>query len=648
MSRDGQLDILVFNSIGNTGVPSFLDHIGMFARYSKHRCFYHNFVYQFDPEMDFSKFDVVVFTHNFWLPTLSEAQRKAVRNIKALKVLFLQDEFQYLREFNAIMGEMGINLMFTCAAKRDFDQFYPKKLIPSLREVHQNLTGYVTDALMKPGLRARGPRRWDVGYRGRAPIYYMGLLGQHKLRIAEEFTRLCEREGFTYNISYQEEDRLTGQHWFDFLRSTRIQLGSPSGTSIVDLDGSLIEAEQKYRAEKPHATFEEVYKKILKPHEGKMKIDTVSPRHFEYAATGATMVMIEGDYGGYIKPGEHYIPVAPDYSNLDDVAGKMRDRKLCEKIADQAYDHLIGSGDFRAEKFVADFDAIIERNVQRRSDTDRMDMQAFNASMTDEFNQVLFFNRDGHAHVRTGEGKKLRREALKGRVLSYTPVVGPILRQTGGDPLMKLAKGRAALQLASGIPEFRQLIGQWAREPEQRAIQSILFPDVLKSILLLGLVKAAQSGAAPFGEGFHVKPVLESDFLALTGKPADPGVPVSGRAAALPVKEARRIENAVAKGLDGGIRLDLSRRWPIKLFGHSTHFPWSVQDKVAFFRSSSDEYFHLAALSKIAKYAPETATAAVFCALRPASGRECAALERAFNLVLPESLKSPAEARRSA
>ncbi|MEE2566480.1 glycosyltransferase [Hyphobacterium marinum] len=648
MSRGGQLDILVFNSIGNSGVPSFLDHIGMFGRYSRHRCFYHNFVYQFDPEMDFSKFDAVVFTHNFWLPALSEAQRKAIHDIKALKVLFLQDEFQYLRTFNAIMGEMGINLMFTCAAERDFDQFYPKKLIPSLREVHQNLTGYVTDALMKPGLRARGPRRWDVGYRGRAPIYYMGLLGQHKLRIAEEFTALCEREGFTHNISYQEDDRLSGRHWFDFLRSTRVQLGSPSGTSIVDLDGSLIEAEQKYRAEKPHATFDEVYKKILKPHEGKMKIDTVSPRHFEYAATGATMVMIEGDYGGYLKPDEHYIPVAPDYSNLDAVAAKIRNRKLCREVADRAHAHLIESGDFSAEKFVRDFDTIIERHAKPKMHGDRPDIAAFNAVMTEKFNQVLFFGRMGHAHIRTGEGQRLRRETLKSHVLSHTPVVGPILRQTGGDPLMKLAKGRAALRMASAIPDFRELVAQWARNPEQRALQTILFPEVLKSILLLGLVKAAQSGAAPYGEGFHVRPVLEDDFLALIGEPADPGVPAAGHTVKMAAKDARKIEAAISRGLDGGIRLDLSRRWPIKLFGHSTLFAWSVEDKQAFFRSSSDEYFHLSALSKISRYAPQAAASAVFCALRPASGREVAVLEKAFNLVLPESLKTLSVEARSA
>jgi len=635
------MDILIFNSIGNTGVPSFLDHIGMFARHSKHRCFYHNFIYQFDPEMDFSKFDVVVFTHNFWLPALSDAQVKAIKNIKALKVLFLQDEFQYLRVFNSYMGKMGINLMFTCAAERDFEAFYPKKKIPSLREVHQNLTGYVSDSLRKPGLRARGPRKWDVGYRGRPPIYYMGLLGQHKIRIAHEMTELCEREGLSHNISYLEDDRLVGEDWLSFLRMTRVQLGSPSGTSIVDLNGKLIEAEHKYRAENPHASFEEVYKKILARHEGKMKIDTVSPRHFEYAATGATMAMVEGEYGGYLTAGEHYIPIAPDYSNLDDVAAQIKNRKLCRDIADRAHDHLITSDEFRAEKFVERFDSILEKHAKPKDRADRASMDAFNAMMTERFNQVLFFTPEGHHHTKDGEGKRLRQQALKSVVISRAPVIGALLRRTGGDPLMKLAKGRAALRMAYAIPAYRALVDTWLRNPEYRADRQIPTADMLKSILLLGLVKAAQSGAAPYGEGFNVEIGVDDDSVTLTGQPVD-----AGTIRALPAGDgglkaagwSKRVEKAILSGAP--IRLDLARRWPIKLFGHSTQFPWSVGDKLAFFRSTSDEYFHLSALTRVAAFAPHCVAEALKVSLRPAHGDEAIGLNKAFNITLPEPADS--------
>jgi hypothetical protein len=638
VSTGKPMDILIFNSVGNNGVPSFLDHIGMFARHSRHRFFYHNFVYKFDPEMDFSKFDVVVFTHNFWLPALSPEQVKAIKKIKALKVLFLQDEFQYLRHFNAMMAKMGINLMFTCAAERDFDAFYPKKKIPSLREVHQNLTGYVSDSLRQPGMRARGSRKWDVGYRGRPPIYYMGLMGQHKIRIAHEMTQLCEREGLSHNISYLEDDRLVGDDWLNFLRSTRVQLGSPSGTSIVDLNGKLIEAEHKYRVENPHATFDDVYKKILARYEGKMKIDTVSPRHFEYAATGATMAMVEGEYGGYLTAGEHYIPIAPDYSNLDEVAAQIKDRKLCSDIADRAHDHLIASNEFRAEKFVERFDTIIEQHAEPVDRSEPANMDAFNAMMTERFNQVLFFTPQGHHHTKDGEGQRLRREALKSATLLRTPIIGALLRRTGGEPLTKFAKGRAAMRLALAIPAYRRLIDIWLRNPEYRADNRILTADMLKSVLLLGLVKAAQSGAAPYGEGFHVDIGIDADAITLTGVPVDSGIARTVPAGDKGLRKmgwSKKIENAVVSGAP--IQLDLSRRWPINLFGHSTQFTWSVDDKVALFRSESDEYFHLSALTKVAAFAPECVLDALKASLLPARGEAVGALNKAFNITLPET-----------
>lgn len=632
MSGETQLDILVFNSVGNTGVPSFLDHIGMFARHSKHRCFYHNFVYQFDPDMDFSRFDVVVFTHNFWLPALTEAQRTAIRNIKALKVLFLQDEFQYLRTINDAMAEMGIELMFTCVAENDFDRFYPKKKIPSLRGVHQNLTGYVTEEFRKPGLRARGRRQWDVGYRGRPPLYYMGLLGQHKTRIADEFIPLCEAHGLSHNISYLEEDRLSGSGWIDFLRTTRVQLGSPSGTSIVDLDGSLIEAEQKYRADHPYSTFEEVHAKILAPHEGKMVIETVSPRHFEYAATGATMALVEGDYGGYLKAGEHYIPIAPDYSNLEEVARKIKDRQLCREIADRAHAHLIASGEFDAEHFVKRFDRIVESHVSTRHVGNAPDPDEFNARMADEFDQALFFSRDGYHLIPSNTGKKVRQDIRNNALLTGTPVLGAMLRKEGGDPLTKTAKARAALKIASCVPEFRNLLMVWARNPEQRDLQDLRLSEVLKSLLLLGLIKGAQSGLAPNGEAFNVTATRDADGLTLCGTSATPGVNAVEDPSMMQLLDDCLADWSVVgdEARQTTIRLDLSARWPMKLFGNGTLFAWRVGERLVYFRSTPDEYFHLKALGKIASFAPADAIAALRAAVTAADSRQREIIASAF------------------
>ena len=77
--------------------------------------------------------------------------------------------------------------------------------------------------------------------------------------------------------------------------------------SVVDFDGSIIEELCQFRNENPHSSFSDV-KSILKPYECKLKIDTISPRVFEYATCGTVMLMKIGEYGGYLEPLEALYP----------------------------------------------------------------------------------------------------------------------------------------------------------------------------------------------------------------------------------------------------------------------------------------------------------------------------------------------------
>ena len=51
----------------------------------------------------------------------------------------------------------------------------------------------------------------------------------------------------------------------------------------------------------------------------------ISPRVLESALAGSCPVMIEGDYNGYIRPEEHYIPVRRDLSGLNEVIKRLID-----------------------------------------------------------------------------------------------------------------------------------------------------------------------------------------------------------------------------------------------------------------------------------------------------------------------------------
>ena len=53
--------------------------------------------------------------------------------------------------------------------------------------------------------------------------------------------------------------------------------------------------------------------------DGRLQLFAISPRHLEACATRTCQVLVEGEYSGVLRPGEHYIPVRKDLSNLDDV-----------------------------------------------------------------------------------------------------------------------------------------------------------------------------------------------------------------------------------------------------------------------------------------------------------------------------------------
>jgi hypothetical protein len=62
----------------------------------------------------------------------------------------------------------------------------------------------------------------------------------------------------------------------------------------------------------------------------------MSGRHVEAAGTGTVQILFEGDYDGYFKPDQHYIPLRKDFRNADDAIAKFKDRGIRSTIAGNA------------------------------------------------------------------------------------------------------------------------------------------------------------------------------------------------------------------------------------------------------------------------------------------------------------------------
>ncbi len=359
-----QLKILVISDFDGLNANVIGDFLFCFNEYS-----HHDYYYVFDPRVvngftDFSVFDVILIFWSVYLPsgTLLNSTRENIRKSRALKVLFLQDEYRDVNVFANLVSSLGIQLMFTLVQPEMHHLIYPRDVIPSIEAIHTVLTGYVPTYLESSRPPDHNARTIDIGYRSRALPYYLGDLARHKILIAQHFQELSHEHGFRSDISVREDDRIYGSRWVKFLQSSRFTLGSPSGVSVVDFTGDIRRNCENYLALNPQAPYEEVREKFFAEIDGKFVMDPLSPRIFEAVALGCTLVMVEGTYAGVLQPDRHYIRIKNDYSNLDDVVRQMKDSSYSRRMAEITYQELVASGEFSYRKFASWFDGVLDKH----------------------------------------------------------------------------------------------------------------------------------------------------------------------------------------------------------------------------------------------------------------------------------------------
>lgn len=364
MSRQARILLLCDDRRGHAN--TVLDHIDAFRRFSRHQ------VRTFNPKamsrsiaLDFDDFDVVVIHYSVILSDpiyMSPHFMDRLRRFRGLKIQFIQDDYRWVDRATAAARDAGIKVLFTVAPEPAAGHLYDERL-PGVRRVH-TLTGYVPDNLAGRTLKPLRERQVDVGYRARDLPFWLGRLSREKAWIGQRFLELAPAYGLRCDIAWREHDRIYGSKWVEFVSSSRATLGTESGASIADFDGSVERAVRAFQREHPGVTYEEVHEAVLRPYEGNVVINTISPRVFEAASLGTAMIMFPGQYSGVIAPRENYIPLEKDFSNMEEVVAQLRDDSLIEEMTARTYAELISSGRWSYASFVAEFDAVIDEEAR--------------------------------------------------------------------------------------------------------------------------------------------------------------------------------------------------------------------------------------------------------------------------------------------
>jgi hypothetical protein len=483
MTSHNRLNILVLCDYDGRGASVIRDFLYSFNAYSSHSCYYMHGCKNLDASLDYERFDVIVIFWScllFWgLPACDIAAQKIARS-RALKVLFLQDEYRSVRANNRLAAGLGVQLICSCVAEKDFDIFYPRSEIPTLQAVYPVLTGYVPEYMAARPPAPLETRPIDIGYRTRVMPFHLGDLACEKLTIAKQFERIAAERSFTADISVREEDRLYGKEWQSFLESCKFTLGTESGASVIDFSGEIGRRCAAYLKTHRRATYAEVRDRFFADVDGRVTIQTISPRMFEAAAYGSVQILHEGAYDGMLRPDEHFISVKKDYSNVDEVVERMRDTAFCRRLRDNAYRDLIASGKYSYCAFIRRFDEVLARHA--------------GACPPERAPSKVLFYLGNYV---------FRGETIIPRNRTFVRAPRPTLRHvTEGLPWVLLVVG-----LLWDVPLLcRPLTGFLLRPWRWQAWRG-LWSD----LICLGALRFVQGGGPTTGQAFRVAPVRDED-----------------------------------------------------------------------------------------------------------------------------------------
>lgn len=182
-----------------------------------------------------------------------------------------------------------------------------------------------------------GERSTWVGFRG---DFYANFIGDSE---RNDFIRyFMDNEdvlGLSCDIQRVKVDRY---EWAAFLKSCKTIVGAESGLLYLDREGELVKRAKEYCVRHPDATVQEVREQCYENADIEYRSGRcISSRHFEPVGTRTCQLLLEGRYNDILLPGEHYIEVKRDFSNINEAVDQLKDDAVRERIVESAYEFVM-------------------------------------------------------------------------------------------------------------------------------------------------------------------------------------------------------------------------------------------------------------------------------------------------------------------
>jgi hypothetical protein len=365
METSGRL--LIAYSNASNAVSTTAEYLASLKKYSNFDVRYVHVTHDAEIDFDLNEFDAVFNSYCARLPFegyVSASYIGKLKSFRGVKLLAVQDEYDNFNTLKKTMQDIGFHVMFNNASPELTARLYPRAEFPDT-EFIQVLTGYVPEELETRNVTAASltDRPIHIGYRCRKLPAYYGRLGFEKFEIGRRMREFCVARRVPHDIEWDDNKRLYGTGWYDFIASCRANLGSETGSNVFDLNGGIRATYDRLSAERGEpVSFEEfhVYTDAI---EAQYDIGQLSPRIFEAAALRTPLILFSGRYLGVIEPDTHYVELKKDFSNIDDVFERLNDLEALERMADRAYERLVASKEFSYRRFAGRVGKVVVRKA---------------------------------------------------------------------------------------------------------------------------------------------------------------------------------------------------------------------------------------------------------------------------------------------
>lgn len=339
-----------------------MDHIQAFMIHSSHEFVVMNPIHIECPEeILLRKFDAILIHYSLYILGeyfLPMPWIDIITRFGGLKAQIIQDEQRNINSMKQRMADLGITVVFSSLEIENTEKVYSGDLL-NQTTFYSCLPGYVARNFFDLSSSPISERPLHVVYRGRTLPAYLGRHAQEKRIIGEQLFSIAEQFGLSVDISSDEDSRIYGNQWPQFLMSGRATLGVEGGASIFDFDGSITEAVSAYQKVNPNANFEEIWCQLLQKHEGNVIHKTLTPKLLESIATKTALILYPGLYRGILEPFQHYIPLERDGSNIHEVVAFLRDAPYLQNLVDRTHSEILWREDITLQFYIQKIDYVL-------------------------------------------------------------------------------------------------------------------------------------------------------------------------------------------------------------------------------------------------------------------------------------------------